>query len=244
LGGSFGFSDNNGFLGTVALGLGGYGDIELGSESLLGSMFTSNETFANVGMRIKIFSEAQSIPGISIGIRTNNDWNSSRNNSGIIHASSPGLYNAGLRLVNYDSRMTSLFAAFSKRLKPHFIAHIGLNYSDLRYRNVYTIYREEFVYSNNDEQKNNVWNFFGGFEYELSNRTILLIEAQTFPYLKASTTDGTLSPSRRVVTVFGLRFFVSKWLLVDSGIRYQSNYSGLADAELRVGLNGMWNAGF
>ncbi|OGU77332.1 MAG: hypothetical protein A2V93_11840 [Ignavibacteria bacterium RBG_16_34_14] len=244
LGNSFGFSENTGFLGTLGLGLGGYGDIELGSESLVGSMFNSKDAFTNVGMRIKLLTDGEYLPGLSIGLRTNNEWNSSRNDSRFIFETAEDLFGQGLRTANYDSRLTTLFVALSRTLRPDFNVHLGVSYSDLRFKNVYTVYLTNQIYSNEEEKKDNIFNLFGGLEYQLSNRTILIFEAQSFPYLKVSTQDGTLSAARRVVTGFGIRFFVSKWLLVDSGIRYQDNYTGLADAELRVGLNGIWNAGF
>lgn len=244
LGGSFGFAENTGFLGTLALGIGGYGDIELSSESLLGSMFSSNESFSNVGMRLKIFTEDQKIPGVSIGIKANNAWNPSRNSSSLIRTTAEGLYGMGVREVNYDSRTTSLFLAVSKKLAAQLTGHAGINYADLRYKNVYTIFNESSIYTQEGQLRSEVWNFFGGAEYQLNDRTILMLEVQSFPYLRVSAADGSLTPARRVLTVVGLRFFVSKWLLVDSGIRYQDNYSGLADAEIRIGLNGIWNAGF
>ena len=72
IGSSFGFADNTGVLGTLGLGLGGYGDIEIGSESLLGSMFSSSENFTNIGIKVKILTESENIPGVAIGIKANN----------------------------------------------------------------------------------------------------------------------------------------------------------------------------
>jgi hypothetical protein len=40
-----------------------------------------------------------------------------------------------------------------------------------------------------------------------------------------------------------LRFIISKWLVLDSGVRYQDNYKGLADAEIKIALNGFLNLG-
>jgi hypothetical protein len=246
LGSSFGFSDNSGILGTAGLGLGGYGDIEIGSESLLGSMFNSKENFTNVGMKIKILSESERFPALAVGIKANNDWNSSRNDETFIRTSESGLFDAGLRTANYDSRMTAAYVVIGKSFANAGVnIHAGASISDLRYRNVFVIFNEgSSFYSRQEQEKEIVYNFFGGFEYLLNERTILMFEVQSFPYLKVSTSDGSLNPDRRIVSVAGLRFFISKWLLLDSGIRYQDNYSGLAEAEIRLGLNGIWNLGF
>jgi hypothetical protein len=245
IGSSFGFADNTGVLGTLGLGLGGYGDIEIGSESLLGSMFSSSENFTNIGIKVKILTESENIPGVAIGIKANNSWNSSRNDGDFIRTSESGLYDAGLRTADYDSRMTSVYAVIGKMVVPGLTLQAGIDFTDLRYKNVYVVFNEgNSTYMQNEQEREAVINFFGGFEYHLNNRTILMFELQSYPYLKVSTTDGLIKASRRIVTVAGFRFFISKWLLLDTGVRYQDNYSGLAETEIRIGLNGIWNLGF
>jgi hypothetical protein len=245
IGSSFGFADNTGVLGTLGLGLGGYGDIEIGSESLLGSMFSSSENFTNIGIKVKILTESENIPGVAIGIKANNSWNSSRNDGDFIRTSESGLYDAGLRTADYDSRMTSVYAVIGKMVVPGLTLQAGIDFADLRYKNVYVVFNEgNSTYMQNEQEREAVINFFGGFEYHLNNRTILMFELQSYPYLKVSTTDGLIKASRRIVTVAGFRFFISKWLLLDTGVRYQDNYSGLAETEIRIGLNGIWNLGF
>lgn len=245
LGGSFGFTDNGGVLGTAGIGLGGYGDIEISSESLLGSMFNSKESFTNIGMKIKILSESEKLPSLAAGIKANNDWNSSRNDEEFIRTSESGLYEAGLRTANYDSRLASVYIAIGKSFKKDGInLHGGVSLSDLRYKNIYVIYNEGISYFSQEEQeRETIFNYFGGFEYRLNDRTLLMFEIQSFPYLKVNTENGIISSDRRIGAVAGLRFFIAKWLLLDSGIRYQNNYSGLSEAEIRLGLNGIWNLG-
>jgi len=245
IGSSFGFADNTGVLGTLGLGLGGYGDIEIGSESLLGSMFSSSENFTNIGIKVKILTESENIPGVAIGIKANNSWNSSRNDGDFIRSSESGLYNAGLRTADYESRMTSVYAVIGKMVIPGLTLQAGIDFADLRYKNVYVVFNEgNSTYIQNEQEREAVINFFGGLEYHLNNRTILMFELQSYPFLKVSTTDGLIKASRRIVTVVGFRFFISKWLLLDTGVRYQDNYSGLAVTEIRIELNGIWNLGF
>lgn len=245
IGSSFGFADNTVVLGTLGLGLGGYGDIEIGSESLLGSMFSSSENFTNIGIKVKILTESENIPGVAIGIKANNSWNSSRNDGDFIRSSESGLYNAGLRTADYESRMTSVYAVIGKMVIPAITLQAGIDFADLRYKNVYVVFNEgNSTYIQNEQEREAVINFFGGLEYHLNNRTILMFELQSYPFLKVSTTDGLIKASRRIVTVVGFRFFISKWLLLDTGVRYQDNYSGLAETEIRIGLNGIWNLGF
>ena len=245
LGGSFGFEENSGILGTAGLGLGGYGDLEIGSESLIGSMFNSTESFTNIGLKIKILSESENVPALAVGIKANNDWNSSNNDEEFIRTSESSLYDEGLRTANYDSRISTIYTAIGKTFDSGINFQAGLSYSDLRYKNVYIVFNSgNSTYSESEQVKENVFNYFGGFEYPLNNRTSILFEIQSYPYLKVSTFDGTISSDRRIVGAAGLRFFISRWLLLDSGIRYRDDSSGLAEAEIRLGLNGIWNLGF
>jgi len=77
----------------------------------------------------------------------------------------------------------------------------------------------------------------------LNERTSLMFEAQTIPYFRVDPKKGSIEPSRRIAGVGGLRFIISKWLVLDSGVRYQDNYKGLADAEIKIALNGFLNLG-
>ncbi len=162
-----------------------------------------------------------------------------------IRSSESGLYDSGLRTADYKSRMTSVYAVIGKMVIPGLTLQAGIDFADLRYKNVYVVFNEgNSTYIQNKQEREAVINFFGGLEYHLNNRTILMFELQSYPFLKVSTTDGLIKASRRIVTVVGFRFFISKWLLLDTGVRYQDNYSGLAETEIRIGLNGIWNLGF
>lgn len=242
VGGSFGFEKVQGILGSLGLGLGGYGDLLISSEALLGSIFDKDQYFSSIGMKIKILNETDDIPGLAAGIKTNGGWNSVRSGSDKIIAAGNELYENGLRTVDYDSRMTSIFLVLSRRVVPDVKLHAGIYYSDLRYKNVFVLYNEGASFNADEkEQKKNLFTFFGGIDYTLNERTIFMLEVQSFPYMVVDHRNGYLSPKKRIVGVAGLRFFITDWLLIDSGIRYQDNYKGLADAELKIGLNGMWN---
>ncbi len=245
VGSSFSFGKTNNFLGTVSLGLGGYGDIELSSASLMGSIFNREESFSYIGMKIKLLSETEHLPGIAIGIKTNNEWNNSSSNSTDILSNSDELFNQGMRSINYDSRMTTAYFSVSKKIKDIVSIHAGISYSDMRLKNVNTVYNYwNAVYIHPEEEAKSIFNLYGGLEFDLNERTKFMFEAQSFPYIKINSKNGQLETEKRILGVVGLRFFISQWLLVDSGILYQDDYKGLADAQLKLSLNGVWNLRF
>lgn len=239
LGGAFGFEEN-GFLGTLALGLGGFGEIEATSASIMGTIFGREEYFGNIGLKIKIIDDATTGNRIALGIRTNNSWNTSNSNESDIREVSPTSYNDGLRYVRYDSRSTNLYAAFATTHNKVHTFHAGLGITDLRWQNINVIFKLG-NYSLETEQRKNLINYFFGYELLVNSRTRFLVEATTIPIMEVNTGNGKLSPELQFGGVVGIRFFVTKWLVLDTGLRYQENYSGIADAQIKIGLNGIWS---
>ena len=43
--------------------------------------------------------------------------------------------------------------------------------------------------------------------------------------------------SHTYVGIGGVRFFFTKWLSIDTGVLYQTNYNGIADSQIKLGLN-------
>jgi hypothetical protein len=45
--------------------------------------------------------------------------------------------------------------------------------------------------------------------------------------------------ARKFQYQFGVRFFIARWLSLDTGVKYLSSAKGIADSEVNVGLNMM-----
>ncbi|MCR4418265.1 MAG: hypothetical protein WHV63_09620 [Ignavibacteria bacterium] len=238
VGGSFGLENSDGFLGSVSFGLGGYGDIEVSTASLLGSVFSKTENFASIALKIKIIGERENIPGIAVTLRTNNDWYQSSNFD--LKEKKPELAQFGLRSLTYDTRITHLIISFSKKMNDFSRVHLGFGIGDLRYRNLKSYFVDSFFIDQSEKMKNT---FYGaiGFDFQLSEITYLIAEAQTIPYFKVDPKTGLISPDLRKVFSGGLRVGINRWLLLDSGFRYQDNYRGLADTEVKISLQAFIN---
>lgn len=238
IGGSFGLESKESFLGSVAFGLGGYGDVEVSTASLLGSILSKTENFASIGLKVKVIGENENIPGISVLLKTNNDWYSSLNED--IKNKKPELAEYGLIQVSYDARITHLIISMSKSLEENFRLHVNYGIGDLRYKNLRSYFRDTVVIDENEKQKNTFYGAFG-FDYKLSEITTLIFEGQTIPYLKVDPKTGKITPALRKVFSSGLRVNATKWLLFDSGFRYQDDYKGLADIEIKISLQAFIN---
>lgn len=237
LGGAFGFEESSAFLGNIALGLGGVADVEVNTGSLLGALANVNQNIPTITLKGKIYTGAENYPAIAIGLRSSNDWDRTRIYESGIRASEPNLYEEGLRNVDYEARITTAFVAFSKNVNENLSLHAGGGISDLRYRNVRLGWYLYDYTSNNEINKKQLGYAFGGFIYTINERAQFMFEAQTMPYFNVSTKDRTIIPKQRGLMVAGIRSAVSKVLLFDTGIRYQSNYKGLADTQIRLSLS-------
>lgn len=236
LGGAFGFEESSNFLGNIALGLGGVADIEVNTGSLLGALANVNQNIPTIVLKGKIYQGSEKFPSIAIGLRSSNDWDRTKIFESGIRTSEPNLYNEGLRNVDYEARITTAFIAFSKNAYENLSFHAGGGISDLRYRNV----RLSWNYGYSDDgaiHKKQLGYVFGGLIFTINERTQLMVEAQSMPYFNVSTKDRTIVPKQRSLMVAGIRSAVSKVLLFDTGIRYQSNYKGLADTQIRLSLS-------
>lgn len=233
VGGSFGLESSDGFLGSVAFGIGGYGDVEVSTASLLGSVFSKTENFASIALKIKIIGETENIPGFSVSLRTNNDWYQSSNFD--LKEKKPELAQFGLRSITYETRITHLILSMSKRMNDFSRVHLGIGVGDLRYRDLKSYFVDSFFIDQSEKMKNT---FYGaiGFDFQLNEITYLIAEAQTIPYFKVNPKTGLISPDLRKVFSGGLRVGINRWLLFDSGFRYQDNYRGLADTEIKISL--------
>lgn len=238
VGGSFGLESSDGFLGSVAFGLGGYGDIEVSTASLLGSILSKTENFASIALKIKIIGERESLPGISVTLRTNNDWYQSSNFD--LEEKNPELTQFGLRYLTYDTRITHLIFSLSKRMNNLSRVHLSFGIGDLRYRNLKSYFADSFFIDQSEKMKST---FYGaiGFDFQLNEITYLVAEAQTIPYFKVNPKTGLITPDLRKVFSGGLRVEINRWLLLDSGFRYQDNYRGLADTEVKISLQAFIN---
>ncbi len=242
LGGAFGFEESSGFLGNVALGLGGIADIEVNTGSLLGALANVNQNIPTITLKGKFYKGTGNFPAIAIGLRSSNDWDRTKIYESGIRASEPDLYYEGLRNVDYEARITTAFIAFSKNANENLSLHAGGGISDLRYRNVRLGWASPSMdshssFSHGEIQKKQLGYVFGGLIYTINERTQLMFEAQTMPYFNVNVKNKTIVPKQRGLMVAGIRSAVSKVLLFDTGIRYQSNYKGIADTQIRLSLS-------
>lgn len=242
LGGAFGFERENGFLGSVAFGLGGYGDIEMATSSLMASLFSRDENYGNISLKGRLYTAPDNLFQVSAGMRSNSSWEESSSDEGAIRTSAEDLYLLGLRFVDYKWRMTSLYLSLTYSKYKDTDLHGGLTITDVRYK-------ESQIYLDNNNwnynpltEKKNMVNFFFGLDRRLNERTTMIAEVLSTPVIAVDITNKKLVVERRYSGSVGLRLFVNRFLVLDTALRYQDDFTGIADTQVRVGLMAVWNA--
>lgn len=237
LGGAFGFDESKSFLGNIGFGLGDFADVELNIGSLIGTIIERNQTYSTAGMKFRILNSNEIRPSVAIGLKSSNDWDRTQVFPNEIQTSSPRLYDEGLRGLDYSTRMTILYAVLSKIAEPILEFHMGGGIMDIRYKNIQLDFISGPIVDYDKVYKKNQLYLFGGIVYKINPKTHFVFEAQSLPYFTVDLESKKLTPRLRYLYATGVRYIVSKVFVVDSGIRFQSNFQGIADAQYRIGIN-------
>jgi len=115
--------------------------------------------------------------------------------------------------------------------------HSGLTLTDIRVKDMTVDY---FWQEDNDapeERQRNLIGGFAGFEIEYNPQTKLMVEVKTDSKHEYNLEKKEIDVSRTYVAIGGVRFFFTKWLSIDTGVLYQTNYKGIADSQIKLGLN-------
>jgi hypothetical protein len=241
LGNTFGLEVGESFLGTMVLGIGNIAEIELSTAGLITSIAAGNTSLRTTGLKAQLFEsdELGLIAGVSL--RNSNDWENENRTETVIAHAAPDEYAAGLRGLSYESRITTLSLAIDKQFGGAATLHAGLGYSDIRYRNVYSRFVTGSSFFMPNEERRQQWQVLAGLLVVISPRTRLMAEAQNLPFLAYTVGGGGITARHIYVGAMGFRFSISQSWSLDSGVRYQSNFVGLADTQVRFSLNGVFS---
>ena len=241
LGNAFGLEVGESFLGTMGLGIGDIAEIELSTAGLITGLAAGTTGMKTAGLKMKFFESEELGLIVGASLRNSNDWERENRTERVLAVAAPDDYAMGLRGLNYESRITTLSLSVSKQVREQTTLHAGLGYSDIRYRNVYSYFvNSPSIYAPSEERRGQ-WQAFGGAVIVMSERTKIMGEVQSLPFFKYSVNRGEIRLSHMYVAAAGLRFSISQSWSLDSGVRYQSNFIGLADTQIRITINGVFS---
>jgi len=245
MGSSFGVEQTDGFLGKIAIGLGGIAEIELIRSSFMDNLTGDQKSFPSSVFKMSLvpqqLTEKWFIPNLTLQLhstpwRSNVDPNTSLKQE----VRAADYLGNNLSRMNMDNRFTTLYGIIGKDFR--FIQfHGGISLTDVRVRNGYQwIFQQDLgydIYEEIPDLQKNLINPFGSVSIFANDDTRLLAEMQAIPFIDYNIKTKKVEIKKTWQAIVGVRFFIKKWMSLDTGVKYLSSAKGIADSEVNFGLN-------
>lgn len=243
-GSSFGIEESSGFLGRISFGLGGIAEIELTRSSFMDNLTGKQKSLPTSVFKVALipqrFSQYWFVPDISLQLHST-PWSSNVDPDSRLRAGIKADY-AGMNLssMNMENRFTTLYSIIGKDF--NFLSlHGGITLTDVRVRNSYQwIYHQDLgysVYHEIPDMQKNIFAPFGNLSILANKDTRLMAEIQAIPLMDYNIRSQKLEIKKTWLAIVGVRFFITPWMSLDTGVKYLSSAKGIADSEVNVGMN-------
>lgn len=237
-GGAFGNSYSNSLLGTVGIGLGGVAEVEFSTTGLVNNIASGTPTVATSAFKLQLIPEGGYgwvwLPKIAIAMRSTASWKGIHSDERVLRANE--WYTDGISHISYDTRFTVLYGVMT--ISAHRVnLHGGANLTDVRVKDAEIYKNWESSDSDPNEKQKVMYGGFAGIDIEVNPQTKLMVETETLSKWTYNHEEGTIDVNQDYLLIGGIRFFFRNWLSIDTGIWYQGNYRGIADTQMKLGLN-------
>ena len=244
MGRSFGVEESDGFLGKIAIGLGGIAEIELTRSSFVDNLTGDQKSFPSSVFKMSLVPQHLTqnwfIPNLSLQLHSTT-WGSNVDpNTNLNQEVRADYANMNLSRMNMDNRFTTLYGIIGKDFR--FIQlHGGISLTDVRVRNGYQWIFDQNkgydVYEEIPDLQKNLINPFGNVSIYANEDTRLLAEIQAIPFIDYNIKTKKVEIKKTWQAIVGVRFFIKKWISLDTGVKYLSSAKGIADSEVNFGFN-------
>jgi hypothetical protein len=219
-GGSFGAEKEKSFLGRVGIGLGDVAEVEFSSLSVINTLRVSSTSIPTSAFKMRALRENGKRPALGWALRGTTSWQ---------------VLDSDADAASFETRLTKLYAVATKRIGTVAV-HGGAGLTDVRVRNPRGWRFED---PGDGEMQKNLVAPFGGVSVQANPRTLVMAEVEGVPqygfeWAKACGPDDIKTVWAGVV---GVRFYFAPWLATDAGVRYRSDFDGIADANIHVSAN-------
>ncbi len=238
-GGAVGVATDRSFLGNVSIGLGDIAEVEFSTVGMVTNIARGSTVFPTSAFKFMLIPENKwHIPTLAVALRNSANWQDVQSDERVLQADAykVGFLDEGIYNIGYDTRFTTMFGVTTVRLWSLSV-HAGVSLTDIRVRdlNVQSYLSGDYA-DTQEKQKNLVGGFFG-FDIESNPQTKLLFEARTISSYQYNVETKEIDVSEAYLAIGGVRFFFNRWLSTDVGVWYQSTFRGIADVQIKLGLN-------
>ncbi len=226
-GGAFGIEKERHFLGRAGLGLGDIAEVEFATQSVINSLQRGSSSLPTSAFKMLIIREQLGLPAVAVALRGTTSWQS-------LDGSDSTSY------FSFETRFTKLYLVVSKRVN-NVTGHFGIGLTDVRVRNLQSW---NFMSGNPGntyagELQRNLWAPFGGISIQANPKTQVMVEIEGLPSYEFG--EGREYSAKNIKNIWagvvGVRFYFTNWLAADTGVRYRSDFDGIADANIQANIN-------
>jgi len=211
-------------------------EFEFSTAHIVTNIFDASEPVSTTALKFTVFrpKEDSKLPHAMVALRSNS-WSEVEGSDGAL--AGPADDAADITGVDFDAHLTSLYLSLTSVLSPSYTVHAGVVWHDVRTRSLEYAYVRNDSIRTPDDTKDALVGFYGGIEHRLNENTISMFEFGEKPKIEFSNDMREIAVKQTWHGMAGVRFFLTPYAAVDAGIRYRDDYSGLADAEIVMGLN-------
>jgi hypothetical protein len=227
-GGAFGIEKERNFLGRAGLGLGDIAEVEFATQSVINSLQQGASSLPTSAFKMLLLRERVGLPAIAMALRGTTSWQS-------LEASSTTTY------FFFQTRLTKLYLVASRKVNK-VTGHVGIGLTDVRVRNAQGFNFANGLpvnLTNGEELQRNLWAPFGGLSIQANPKTQVMLEIEGLPSydFAAGQKYGASGIKNIWAGVIGVRFYFANWLAADTGVRYRSDFDGIADSNIQANIN-------
>jgi hypothetical protein len=229
---------SNSLFGTIGVGLGNIAEVEFSSVGLANNIAQGKTSVTTSSFKIKLIPDNflgwRYCPRVAIAFRSLTDWKDMNSDAAVINANEDFVVE-NITRIHYNTRFTVLYSVASLPFD-RFSLHGGLSLHDIRIKDTNIHYWDSF-YADPYEIQKNVYGGFFGISVNTNDQSRLMFEIETAPTWTFDEEIKQVRIDNVLLAIGGVRFYFTNWLSIDTGVWYQNNYDGIADTQIKLGLN-------
>jgi len=237
---AIGMSSGRSLFGNIGIGLGNVAEVEFSTVGLANNIARGNPTVTTSSFKIKLspdnYFNWKHCPQLALAFRSSANWKDVNSDLSVIRANDEWVAK-DISNVRYNTRFTILYGIITLPFeKIQF--HAGVSSTDIRIRDTaIDYYVLESNYYDPVEKQKYLTGGFWGFTLDQNPQTQIMFEVETIANWSFNEEKQTIDVKNDILAIGGVRFFFIDWLSIDTGVWYQGNYRGIADTQIKLGLN-------
>ena len=237
---AIGLSAGRSLFGNIGIGLGDVAEVEFSTVGLANNIARGNPTVTTSAFKVKLspdnYFNWKRCPQLALAFRSSANWKDVNSDQSTIQTNNEwtdkGIYN-----VRYNTRFTILYGIITlpfEKIK----LHAGVSSTDIRIRDTaINYYILESNYFDPAERQKYLTGGFWGFTLDQNPQTQIMFEVETIANWSFNEKNQRIDVKNDILAIGGVRFFFIDWLSIDTGVWYQGSYRGIADTQIKLGLN-------